>query len=571
MESKGTKGGLDAGHPLQREFLALQEIITTMHGTSELKKVLQQVSKAVEVLGYGNSVISLLDKNRKVLKAAAIHVNLGKGVVAKLEAMIGKRFVDFEMPAKRDYSEAARKLLEGKIYVTHSLSDLISPPVNRLVCYAMQQQAKARTVAIIPMPGSEGVIGTILVTTPREEITEADLQVLVNFINQAGIAVERAWLQEEVRREAEKKRKAERRAKQEAAKFGESRAFIESVFNAIADPIVVVNPDKVIIAVNKAMTKLLGYTENELIGHNYIDVYIPLEMRSTYGNRTKQVIAKGIDLVYEGSWQTRSGMEIPVQLHNAPLRDGKGRVIGAIAVARDMRQVKSLVAELEASKERMIHAEKMASIGQVASSVAHELRQPLAVINNSVYFLKMQLPNADKKVKKHLDIMEKEVAIADEIISDLLDAVKLKKLHLAPVKLNSVIEQALSRSQLPQGVEVATELEGVPAIIADSGKLEQVFLNIIANASKAMPDGGQLVITGDVDDNLVIVKVQDNGSGIAEEDLGKVFEPLFTTKAPGVGLGLTISKSIVEAHQGTIEVQSQLGYGTAVTIRLPVS
>ncbi len=187
-----------------------------------------------------------------------------------------------------------------------------------------------------------------------------------------------------------------------------------------------------------------------------------------------------------------------------------------------------------------------------------------------MYFLRMQLPDAEGKVKKHLGILEREVVSAEKIISELLDLGRPRKLHLEPARINPIIEQALSRAQLPQGVEVSTKLKRLPPIMVDAGQLGQVFLNIILNAAQAMPDGGHLDITSNREDNSVVVKFQDSGSGIAAEDLDMLFEPLFTTKARGVGLGLTICKSIMEALQGTIGVQSELGHGTTLTIRLPI-
>ncbi len=351
MEPDGVEEGLGTGHSSERELPALQEIIALMQGTSNLKEALEQVSKAiVDVLGYDNLILGLMDRDKNVIKPAVTHTKLGEGLVARLEGIIGQRFIDFEMPVERDYSEAARKLLDGEVFVTHSLSDILSPPVRKLVCYAMQQQAKARTMANVPLLGKEGVIGAILVTTPQEDMTNAELQTLATFANQAGIAVEHAWLQHEIAKEAEEKRKVEQKVIEEAAKLRESRAYIESMFSAIADPIAVVNTDKVIVAVNKAMTELLGYAEDELIGHNYIDIYIPPERRQLSGTATEEILAEGVTLTFERIWQTKGGEEIPVAITDAPLRDDKGKIIGAIGVARDMRQLKSLIGELERSK-----------------------------------------------------------------------------------------------------------------------------------------------------------------------------------------------------------------------------
>jgi signal transduction histidine kinase len=141
-----------------------------------------------------------------------------------------------------------------------------------------------------------------------------------------------------------------------------------------------------------------------------------------------------------------------------------------------------------------------------------------------------------------------------------------------------VVQEALSRIAVPENVEVVSQLDGtLPIILADPDQLGQVFGNIILNAVQAMPQGGQLVVkTSEVSEKLpksewVAVSFTDTGVGISEESLGKLFEPLFTTKAKGVGLGLAVTKALVEGHGGTIEVKSEVGVGTTFTVRLPIS
>jgi signal transduction histidine kinase len=192
------------------------------------------------------------------------------------------------------------------------------------------------------------------------------------------------------------------------------------------------------------------------------------------------------------------------------------------------------------------------------------------VLSNSVYFLRMKLKDGDEKVKKHLDIMEQEVGLAEGIISNILDFARPKQPIMEQVDINAVIEHALSRVPPPSSVELTLNLEpGLPAVAADPGQMAQMFSNIILNAAQAMPDGGRLTISTGSDGEWVRAEVQDNGMGIAEEDLTHIFEPLFTRKDKGIGLGLAIVKSIVEAHHGSIGLKSEVGQGTTITIELP--
>jgi signal transduction histidine kinase len=140
------------------------------------------------------------------------------------------------------------------------------------------------------------------------------------------------------------------------------------------------------------------------------------------------------------------------------------------------------------------------------------------------------------------------------------------------VDINEVVQEALSRATVPGNVEVVSQLDGkLPIILADPDQLAQVFGNIILNAVQAMPEGGRLLVKSEVPTpEWAAVSFADTGIGIPEENLGKLFEPLFTTKAKGIGLGLAVTKTLVEGHGGTIEVESQAGEGTTFSVRLPI-
>jgi signal transduction histidine kinase/ActR/RegA family two-component response regulator len=228
--------------------------------------------------------------------------------------------------------------------------------------------------------------------------------------------------------------------------------------------------------------------------------------------------------------------------------------------------------ELRDAQEQLIRAERLATIGQLGASVGHELRNPLGVIKNSTYYLNMKLRDADEKVKRHLKIMDREIATSNKIINDLLSFARDKKPSLQKTQINTVVQDALSRTALPDKVAVITELwDYLPPLMADPGQIEQVFINMISNAAQAMSDGGRLEIATRAEDGCIVTEFKDSGCGISEENLGKLFEPLFTTKAKGIGLGLAVSKRLIEAHKGTIEVESQEGKGTTFRVRLPIS
>ena len=235
------------------------------------------------------------------------------------------------------------------------------------------------------------------------------------------------------------------------------------------------------------------------------------------------------------------------------------------------KKLEETIEELRKSQEDLVRKEKLAILGQLAGGVAHELLNPLGVIKNTVYFLKMVLEDPESEVKETLAIQEKEVATSVRIISSLLDFARPKHIDRREVNINDVARDALSRITLPENIAVVSQLDvALPTIMADPDQLKQVFGNIILNAIQAMPEGGQLTVTSEVPSReWVAISFTDTGVGIPEENLGKLFEPLFTTKAKGIGLGLPIAKILVEAHDGTIKVQSEVGKGSTLTVRVP--
>jgi signal transduction histidine kinase len=228
--------------------------------------------------------------------------------------------------------------------------------------------------------------------------------------------------------------------------------------------------------------------------------------------------------------------------------------------------------ELREAQEKLVRTEKLAAIGQLAGSISHELRNPLGSIRASAYFLKAKLGNtADDMVRNHLAMLDTQVGVCDKIITDILGLARLERPKVAETDINKIIQEQVKIIDKPNNVEISTYLaDNLPGAMADSGQVERVLSNLISNAIQAMPDGGKLIFSTNQKEDFVEVKVTDTGDGITQENMGKIFEPLFTTKAKGVGLGLSISRALIEKHGGTIEVESQIEQGTTFTIRLPI-
>jgi signal transduction histidine kinase len=219
--------------------------------------------------------------------------------------------------------------------------------------------------------------------------------------------------------------------------------------------------------------------------------------------------------------------------------------------------------------DRRQRAERLAAIGQVGGGVAHELRNPLNVIKTSVYFLLNARNATPEKRAEHLGRIERHVTLADGVITALSNFARMPLPDLKPVGVRKVVEEAVEVNTPPETVRVVQEWPAdLPAALADADQLRIVFANLVRNAREAMPQGGALTITGRAADGYVEVVFADTGVGISADQLQRIMEPLYTTKARGLGLGLALARAILEKNRGTLQAASEPGKGTTFTVRL---
>lgn len=223
-------------------------------------------------------------------------------------------------------------------------------------------------------------------------------------------------------------------------------------------------------------------------------------------------------------------------------------------------------AEYTARQQR---SERLAAIGQVAAGVAHELRNPLNVVKTSVYYLLNARNPTPEKRAEHLQRIERHVVLADGVITALSNFAKMPVPSMSPVPLAQCVREALEVNTVPETVQVAVDFPPtVPPVLADAAQLGIVFGNLIRNAREAMPGGGSLRITGRHADEHVEVEVADTGVGIPPEHLSRIMEPLYSTKARGLGLGLALARAILDKNKGSLRVTSEPGRGSTFTVRL---
>ncbi|MBN2372278.1 GAF domain-containing protein [bacterium] len=236
-------------------------------------------------------------------------------------------------------------------------------------------------------------------------------------------------------------------------------------------------------------------------------------------------------------------------------------------------RVKKATEDLKKTQEQLIQSSRLSAMGQLSAGIAHEIRNPLTSIKILIHSLIGRLPPDDVR-REDIAVIENEIERMNQITKQFLDFARPSKPKKGDLDINKIIEDTLllvSHELSELEIETEKAFESLPCIMADREQIRQVFLNLILNAIQSMPGGGRLIIETGIKDGQISISFQDTGRGIPEAIREKLFEPFFTTKEEGIGLGLSITKRIIEDHQGKIRVESAEGKGTTFLISLPFS
>jgi len=282
----------------------------------------------------------------------------------------------------------------------------------------------------------------------------------------------------------------------------------------------------------------------------------------------------------DGRKPTRKSLTpLELFLHQAAIVIENAQLIGSLREAREQleayagqleKKVEERTCELKKSQEKLLKAQRLAVIGELAGMVGHDLRNPLTGIAGAAYYLKKRLSSGmDKKTKEMLELIENNIVYSNKIINDLLDYSRELKLDLTVADPKSIVGKSLSLVKIPKNVHVIDLTENKPKMNVDVGKMKRAFVNIIRNSVDAMPKGGTLTIKAKKLDGNVEFVFSDTGIGMSKKNIEKLWTPLFTTKAKGMGFGLAICKRVIEAHGGSISVKSARAKGTTFTMTIP--
>jgi signal transduction histidine kinase len=244
---------------------------------------------------------------------------------------------------------------------------------------------------------------------------------------------------------------------------------------------------------------------------------------------------------------------------------------------RYSEQLEELVEErtiaLKESQERLVKSEKLAAIGQAATMVGHDLRNPLQAIENGIYYINTELSNLQisQKITETLQAIHSSVDYADNIVKDLQSFASKREPIFREIDINPLVKETFSQVKTPENVETVIELGEHPKIEADKDMIKRIFVNLAVNGIQAMKEkGGILKVSTKETNGFIEVKFEDTGIGIKKEHKTKIFTPFFTTKAQGMGVGLSICKRFAEIHDGSVKVESEEGKGSIFTVKLPI-
>ncbi len=322
--------------------------------------------------------------------------------------------------------------------------------------------------------------------------------------------------------------------------------YLNAVLNSMSDGVIAVSRGGAITTWNPAAANILGLDE-DITGRPYAEVFG--ERAAGPGARLKE-------------WRNRKGQKVPVSERTAPINDRNGERLGEVSVFQDL-------SELEALRGEVRRKDRLAALGEMAATVAHEIRNPLGGIQGFAALLERDLPADDPRHR----LVEKILAgtrSLDRVVNELLEYTRPVELRIEPIDARKLVDSAIGYlSGVPGGIETRNSVALGLVLRGDAHRLRQVILNVLQNAVQSIDGAGRVEVTARAGADTITISIADTGCGIAAEHVEKVFMPFFTTREKGTGLGLAAASKLVEAHGGLMDVSSTPGEGATFRITLP--
>jgi PAS domain S-box-containing protein len=358
---------------------------------------------------------------------------------------------------------------------------------------------------------------------------------------------------------------ARRRAEKTREDVFRSKRQLQAIFDGITDGVIIVDREFRIVAVNKAEAAFLGRQPQEIVGEACYEVYCRGETACELCPAHETFATGKAALVSRLELSTgyhRKGVDV----YTFPVRDEHGVTVQAIQYIKDVTDRVKLQKQLR-------EVEQLTGIGQMAASVAHEIRNPLLAVGGFARRLHEDMEIDDPR-REFTGIILEEVTRLEQILREQLTLERHLVPALAAVDINQIlrdVRKLLSHGILSSRVRLVGELaDGLPVTLGDANQLKQAFLNIISNAIQSMPEGGTITVSTLQRGQNIVIRIEDTGPGIPGDIMSKLFVPFFTTRKTGSGLGLAVTKRVIDNHGGDIEVMSEVGKGTIFDVSIPI-
>lgn len=504
-------------------------------------------------LDLGQVVELLIQRVRKMVAVGRIAVLLRDEEDARMRLVSADDRISEGPQLSKQFSKFLSAALVDRefIYIEDLTALLEEFPQDR------ELLAEEDLAYFLPLVVKGEVLGLLALgyTVTGDYLSSEDLKVLQMLTSHAALALDNALLY--------------RQAHDRAQEFEQLKNYNENIVQSIKVGVMVVDTDGRVRSWNRSMEATVGIPANEAI-RKHVDELFPATFASAL-QQARNRIEDGREILasaYRVAVRTRDNIDRVVNLSVAPLLGERGHQ-PTVVIVDDVTDATEMESQLRQS-------DRLASVGLLAAGVAHEVNTPLAGISSYVQMMQRKMPDSDPR-RAILEKIEKQTFRASSIVNNLLNFSRQQASEMQAVDMNAVIEETLTLAELPLSkrmVRVGTELgEALPPVWGDSGKLQQVLMNLVLNARDSMPDGGDLNIRTAQQNGEVVVEVTDTGTGIPEEQIHKIYDPFFTTKGTGkgTGLGLSVSYGIVQEHRGTITVRSETGHGTAFRVALPAA
>lgn len=392
-------------------------------------------------------------------------------------------------------------------------------------------------------------------------------------------------------RDVSERVRTEAELKQAHGELKRHLTFLEALLIALPNPVFYKDREGRYLGCNEAFCRQLGVTPETIQGRTVFELW-PSDLAQTYHQKDLDLMASGGSQVYESQVKNAAGERRDVIYSKGVFRNEDGSVAGLVGAYVDItdrkrteeeleryrdhleEMVRDRTRELEKAQKELVRNERLAALGQLTATVSHEIRNPLGSIRAAVFTLGDDVRFADdERVRRAIQLAERNIIRCDNIIGELLDYTRAPVLDLQPVEIDPWLKNFLAEIAFPAHITCQEFFDAAATVTIDREHFRRVFMNLLTNAFQALdmvPESERrLIVRSGVVNDWVELRVEDSGPGMPDDVKARIFEPLFSTKSFGVGLGLVIVKKIVEQHGGSVEIVSQEGHGTAAVIRLP--